>query len=155
MKKIIIALLTGLLSIILIMISCDKCGECFTPPTGIGISITDHVDSTDFIFNGTYHADSIMIYYYDQNNKKNVEISTISDTLNQTGIVYSRDIAWKSVEGFKNFYLYLNYEDTDTIYLNVVSETKNCCTNHPVKAFTINDEQISNDSDNNCYNLKK
>ncbi len=96
-------------AIISMMISCDKCGECFTPPSGVGLMITDKDDGTDLIFNGTYYADSILIYYYDQNNKKNVEISTILDTLNQRGIVYSRDIAWKSVEGFKNFYLYLGF----------------------------------------------
>lgn len=143
--------------LILSIISCDKiCNvDCFTPPGALNLKITDKADSTDLIFTGVYDADSISIFYIDKDVKKSIDLSVFTDSVNQRSMIVSSEIAWKSAEGFKDYFLYLNSQETDTLYLDVVSVTENCCTYHPYLGFEINGIVIEMDTSDYMYDLKK
>ena len=148
-------LILGLLT--LSIASCDKfCNkECFTPPGELRLKITDQTDSTDLIYTGVYNADTIAFFYFDKDVKKIIEMDVVTDSSNQRSMIISNEISWKSVEGFKDFYLYLNYQDTDTLYLDVVTVNEDCCTFHNFNYFGINGTETEWDSTDHIYNLKK
>jgi hypothetical protein len=136
-----IFLLLGALSFGVLLSSCDilnDCPECFTPPVGFALRVLDRNDTTDLILSGFYDKDSIAVYYPDGAIRREVELMVYADTLNQRGGLYSNVMPWRSLEGIREFYLYLNALDTDTIYLEVVSVSDNCCTYHVYKNLTIN-----------------
>ena len=139
------------------IISCTKiCNvDCFTPPGDLRLKITDKADSTDLIYTGVYDADSISIFYFDKNVKKPIEFSIHTDSVNQRSMISSGEIAWKSVEGFKDYFLYLNWEEVDTLYFDVVSATENCCTYHPFIYFGINSIETEFDTSDYMYDFKK
>ena len=139
------------------IISCDKfCNqECFTPPGELRLKITNEAGSTDLIYTGVYDADSIAIFYFDKDVKRFIDVDVFTDSVNQRSIIASNEISWKSVEGFKDFYLYLDYEDTDTIYLDVVTVNEDCCTYHPFIYFGINGTETEFDATDHLYDFKK
>jgi len=143
---------------VVLVFSCKKnndCPECFSPPSELKLKITNKTNSIDLINSGFYDNDSIAICYYDNDKKKYIEFSIIDDTINNKSIIISNDITWKSTEGFKNYFLYLNVYDTDTVLLDVQTITKNCCTYHPVIEFKINGNKVEIDPNDYVYNLKK
>jgi hypothetical protein len=143
--------------LILSMISCDKfCNEeCFTPPGELRLKVTDKADSTDLIYTGLYNVDSIAIFYFDNDVKKFIEMDVITDSANHKSMIASNEISWKSVEGFKDFYLYLDYQDTDTLYLDVVTVNEDCCTFHNFNYFGINGTETEWDTMDSMFDFKK
>jgi hypothetical protein len=118
------------------------CPECFSPPNGIALRILSKNDSIDLISNGTYYTDSISIYYLVNNIKHEIDFDIFSDTLLQKSRIVSHEISWKSLEGHKNCFLYLDQDDKDTIFIDVISVFENCCTSHTILDFTINGHQL-------------
>ena len=149
MKKLFI--LTIITLFIFFGTSCNRCGECFSPPNPINLRIFDKNDTTDLIFTGIYHPDSITIFFMDTQNKVYVENEIYIDSASMSGFISSVDIAWKSNAGYKNFYLKLSEKETDTIFLNIQSVTEKCCTSHPVHSFTINGTETQFNSDQWYY----
>jgi hypothetical protein len=137
--------------------SCDRaCDvECFTPPGPLSLQISDKTTGDDLIYNGVYNADTITIFYFDKNVKTYIDFSVNTDSVQQYAIINSSEIPWKSVEGFKDFYLYLNAEETDTIYFDVISRSEDCCTYHPFIYFGINGNEIVYDATDYWYDYKK
>ena len=143
---------------ILALFSCEiihDCPECFTPPGAIVLRILDESDSVDLISNGTYNGDSIRLYYLENNIKHEIDLDVYSDTSFQKSRIVSQEISWKSLEGFKNCYLYLDSNDTDTIFIDVISVFENCCTSHYISDFTINGYQLPYDAVDYNYLLYK
>jgi hypothetical protein len=77
--------------------------------------------------------------------KTDIEFIVFEDTLKERTVIISQEISWKSNEGFKQFYLRLNTQETDTMFLNVVTKTEDCCTFHVVEAFRINGQELYTD----------
>jgi len=153
-----IILMSGLL--VLSISACDnKCNvDCFTPPGELALKITDIDDGADLIYTGVYNADSLAIYYFGNNSsgiKRYIILEVQTDSARQSSFIISNDISWKSVEGFKDFYLYLNYQETDTLFYDVVSKTEDCCTYHPIMSFSINGNDVEYDNTDYTYDLKK
>jgi hypothetical protein len=150
--------MAGLL--VLSMSACDnKCNvDCFTPPGELALKITDANDGTDLIYTGVYNADSITIYYFGDNSSslpRYIIFEVQTDSARQSSFIISSDISWKSVEGFKDFYLYLNHLETDTLFYDVVSNFENCCTYHPLMSFSINGNDVEYDNSDYTYDFKK
>jgi len=151
-------LITVIVGLFMLSISsCDnKCNiDCFTPPGELVLKITAIDDGSDLIYTGVYNADTIAIYYFDANVKRHIEMNVFTDSANQSSAIVSNEISWKSVEGYKDFYLYLNYQETDTLFYDVVSKTEDCCTYHPIMSFCINGNDVEYDNTDYTYDLKK
>lgn len=130
--------------------SCDpfnNCGECFTPPGGLPLRILSKVDSSDMLYSGAYHPDSVRIFYMLDDYPVDFQLYIQLDATNQSGALYCDEISWKSLDGYKNSYLYLNVSDTDTIYLDVVRVTENCCTYHVFNELKINGMDVHQEED--------
>lgn len=139
-----VILLVAALATLLTSPSCDKfldCGDCFTPPDPLFFSILDKNDSTDVYYSGKFDPDSALIYYLYDKIRVPVDFEIVIDSTRQSGILQSNAITWKSVEGYKVFYLELDQANTDTLFLNVEAESENCCTYHPIMDFTVNGEE--------------
>jgi len=145
----------GLLT--LFAISCDKnCNvECFTPPAPLEFMITDKITASDLVYTGVYRADTIEIFYFENSLKKYVDVTVFSDTVEQISIIRSNEIGFISAGGIRDFYLYLDWQDTDTLHLDVVTVNEDCCTYHNYNYFGINGDEIEYDNDDDIYNYRK
>jgi len=152
-KQIIILVILGTL----IIITLSKCifPKCSSGPETLRLRIISKIDSTDLITSGFYKKDSISIYYLDKNVRKDVTIQIEKDPISEKTIINSNDITWRSLEGFKDFYVYLNYKDLDTLFLDVVSKEDGHCTNNPINSIKYNGRVIQFDNKEYLYKIKK
>lgn len=144
--------------ILSVSLSCNKsnhCGECFTPPTEFRLEIHDKTDFSDLIYNGFYNKDSIRIYYYENLVKKNIKIDFFNDSVKKSCTIVSNEIGWKSIEGFKDYFLYLSAGETDSLFINAEMKTENCCTFHPYVDADINGTPLLTDSTSYSYYFVK
>lgn len=128
-----------LLFIIVLITKCDwlePCGECFTPPEGINLMILDEQSGINLISPEFHHPDSIRLYY----NANNIENDLQFDIYNKDslGFIYCLEIGFMSSGINKTFYLELNSEDTDTIYMDTEVISEDCCTWHELANLEIN-----------------
>jgi hypothetical protein len=157
MKRRCLLVLAGLI-LVSGFFSCESifnCPECFTPPAPLVLKVSSSFDSTDLIYNGFYQADSILIYYFDGNSKKLVDVEVYSDSVKETSVIVSNEISWISSGGEKTFFVYLNNFDTDTIYLDVREANDDCCTYFEWLCFEINGNIVEPDNTNYWYNYLK
>lgn len=154
MKKAIILIFSGLL----FNYGClkDDCGECYIPPVPFRMQIVDKESGENLITDGVFNKDSIFIYGYDKENEmKSAQIYfyTFQDQLNVLG---SNDLPVISSENItKTFYIYLNQNDTDTLYLDVIQSTENCCTYFPYIEVKGNGVDMEFDNIGYTFLLKK
>jgi hypothetical protein len=123
----------ALLCIILIMLlsacsTCDK-DHCFEPPEPFKFSIIDRNSKEDLIFsdNPRYFLDSIELYYY-ENEEKIVLALNVTESRQRSNIISNSPLPYVSAVNFiKDFYLQLNYLDTDTLLIDVKEIDFECC----------------------------
>ena len=153
--KIKIALL--LLVTALFSVSCGKVNncndDCFTPPGPITFRVMN--DSIDLVYTGYYDEDSISLYYMDGDDIIDTEISIFKDTVLEISKIHSNVITWKSMEGYRDFYLRLKFDEVDEIYLVVQTVTQDCCTFHPIMDIEINGDQPSFDTPSYSFIIEK
>lgn len=132
--------LSALLAIPLLQ-TCDmQCGECFTPPEEIRLKLIDS-QGNNLVENGTYTPDSISLYYLENQVKKPVRYDLSTYYPYFKNIIFSSELAWMSIGERMNYYLRLNYLDTDTLTLELKEKHSDCCTYFDVVYFTINGKQ--------------
>ncbi|MGD0583298.1 MAG: hypothetical protein ABR974_10175 [Bacteroidales bacterium] len=134
---------------------CYMCPKCFTPPESLRLRFISKIDSSDLISNGSYDPDSMKLFYYNRDQAINIPYQVIPDSTNKKSIFYSSEIAWISAEGSKNFFIRLNRSDLDTIFLDVVQKTDDCCTYYPYNSFKYNGQEIQLSKTEYVYIIKK
>ncbi len=139
-------LLYSLSLLILTMVVSYNCPDCTTPPESIALRIIDNTDSTDLIFRGRYSSDTMIVYYFENNIRKEVKLEIVSDTIKKQSVIYSNEIGWISAAGTKEYFLYLNHHETDTIYLDYEEKSDRCCTTFLCKEFSINGTELQRDN---------
>lgn len=157
MKSLPILLFILLIAIILVIPSgCDQCGgkDCSNIPESLRLRYISSADSTDLLNSGYYHQDSISLYYNDAGVKQNVAIQFMATGASKV-VIQSLDIAWKSIDGIKTFYIALNKHDIDTIYLDVNKVSEDCCTGFPRKTFKYNGQVMALDYKEHVFIIKK
>ena len=124
-------------------ISCHRCSDiaCMSPPLFMMMRFVDKQDSIDLFYNKKYSPDSVRVYYEENSKKINVEIDFGKDTLNKQTTLYSIDWIQKAQSGIKNYYLYLNKMELDTLYLEVFT-SEGCCPSPQINEFKINGSEI-------------
>ena len=140
------------------MFSCNHvktCPPCFTPPEPLGIRLISKVDSTDLITSGFFHKDSIRMFYYERDVKKDIPLIVHTDSITKKSMIISNDVAWTSASGYKDFYLTLNSKVTDTLYLNVVNKEDDCCAYFEYVSFKYNKQVVQTDHIDGVYDIKK
>jgi len=154
MKK---QIVNHVLSGIFIMLTLHACTfpKCSSGPETLRLKILSKIDSTDLMTSGYYKMDTISIYYLDKNVRKDVTIQIEKDEITNKTLLNSNDITSKSLEGFKDFYVYLNYKDQDTIFLDVVSKEDGHCTSNPINSFKYNNQVIQLDNKEYLYKILK
>lgn len=141
----------------LIILNLSNCTfpKCSSGPESLQLRIISKTDSTDLLTSGYYKNDSISMYYLDKSVRKNVVIQIGKDPVTNKTIINSNDITSKSLEGFKDFYVYLNYKDIDTLFLDIASKEDGHCTSNPVNSFKYNGQVIQLDNKEYLYIIKK
>lgn len=141
-----------LIGVALISQSCmkDDCGECYNPPATFGFTLLplednssqSHSEEKPSLIPSVYKLDSISLYYYDGNEKKSVNLQY--GTSNYLGVyLVSTDISVVSVnKNIKNFYLYLNHQDTDTIYFSSKIVVDGCCSGYAYDSISYNGKNM-------------
>lgn len=129
-----------LLSILFLASSCLKiknCDECFTPPPNLTFKVIDSESGDNLYSNFTYSQSDLKLYYIADKDTTflNVNLYQIDDQ----AIIGSDEMSWISLshEG-ETFYLELNPDTIETIYLKIISVTENCCAYHPIETITLN-----------------
>jgi len=132
------------LFLLFLTLACN-CPECTTPPESIALRIVNNQDSTDLIFTGKYSADTIAFYYIENDIRKDVKHNIVTDSISRKSVIYSYEIGWVSATGVKEFFLYLNHHETDTVYLDYKEQSDRCCTSFLIKDFLINNVELKRD----------
>lgn len=143
-----------LLFLAAVFLSCSNrhdCPDCFTPPESLYMRIISANTSTDLICNGTYSVDSLLLYYKALDTIQIVDHEVLIDSSNSKAIFISHQISWESAAGFKEFFLHLNENEVDTIYLNVEEYHSECCTYFNWNNFEINGDQPIIDTIDNVF----
>lgn len=153
--KQVVRLFLGLFGVSLIFLSnscTDTCGECFTPPNQIILSIVDDSTGENLIKPDAYHPDSIKLF----NSPELMTTINIEIFGNDTNrVIDTREMVWEAIEGPHTFYLYLNSSEMDTLVLNVLSVSGDCCTWHETQQFDINGTPAEWDPFNYYYVIRK
>lgn len=128
------------LSLIFITVSClntDDCpGTCYTPPAPFTLKIVDG-SGNNLINHLTYTPDSIYLYTVHDNDS--MEITIYFEEIYDGYILTSSDLPWDMMkDNNPTFYLYLNSSDTDTLTIEVVQKSDECCIWHSYETYQYN-----------------
>lgn len=153
MKKL-IGLVT--IGIAILQHSClNRCDiDCVNPPSPIWLKVVDKTSHQNLIAEGTYHRDTIKIFYFDGATKKFANISYVGP-IGQADIMQINIGMLQPFEQLNMFYLYLNQYDTDTILVRYVKNSDGCCTAYPLDSIAINGKDIEVDNDDYSFLIKK
>ena len=154
MKKIPILII----SVIVLISGCLKnnTGNCIQPPVPFRMEIIDKTTDENLISNGTYHADSIVFFGYDSTDVKKGVGYFLTTFNNQPNVIISEELPIISGEDLtKTFYIYLNQNDTDTLYVDVQPTIENNCTYFQYIEVKINGVEIDLNNLGYTFLLKK
>ncbi len=109
-------------------IRCDK-SHCVESPDPFKFIIIDRNSKEDLVFseNPRYHPDSIKLFYYQNEEKTDLQLRIETEFNHE---VFSNQLLpYVSAEDIiKDFYLQLNYQDIDTLLIDVRRIDLECCT---------------------------
>lgn len=154
MKKVAILII----SVLITTFGCikDNAGDCYQPPVPFRMQILDKSTDENLISNGTYDADSILIYGYDSLDVKKGVPFYFTTFNNEPNVIISQDLPVISSEDItKTFYIYYDQYDTDTLYVNVEQTLKDNCTYFPYIEVKINGVDMELDNQGYTFLLKK
>ena len=127
-----------LLIICIAFSSCQR-GDiiCMTPPPPFCLRITNQFN-TDLLAS-SYTPKDIRLYYVKNNSKVDIEFD-FQQARNGTSYMQVKGLGWISADAAKSktFYLRLSEADTDTLYVDMVEESKNNCTSFSTKQALYN-----------------
>jgi len=91
-----------------------------------------------------YKLDTIKLYYFDGETKKNLVLGY--GNINEGGgYLVSNDISVVSAgKNINTFYLYLNQQDTDTLYFDCNLVNDGCCTYYSIDSLSYNGKKMLN-----------
>ena len=119
--------------------------DCFTPPEIFRMMVVDKETGED-LFNGRpYFTDSLEIYYFQDQVRKKVSFE-VKNYNSYEEVIESENLPWISIGGDKTFYIQLNSQDTDTLYLNVVEYLFYYCRSFPYAEVLINNQEMEMNS---------
>ncbi len=124
----------------------DDCNDCFSGPALFGFTLmpTELLANKDTasLIPSVYKLDTIRLYYFDGDIKKNVALGY--GRINEKGdYLVSTDISVVSAsKNINTFYLYLNQEDTDTIYFACKLVNDGCCTSYSYDSLSYNGKKM-------------
>lgn len=135
--------------------SCSfQCEDCFTPPPEIRLKIVDS-EGNNLVESGIYAPDSIQLYYIDNGNRKEVGFELPTYYPYYVYTIYTTELTWLSIDKTQDFYLRLNYLDTDTLTVSVKEKHDDCCTYFDLVKFDTNGEQAEYNSVEYLFLLRK
>lgn len=139
MRKAIVLIISALV----FMFGCIKTNydDCFTPPETFRMMVVDKDTGEDLFDGRPYFTDSLEIYYFQNEERKNAPFQ-IEHLNSYEKVITSEQLPWLSVAGNKDFYIQLNSIDTDTLYLHVAEYLHYCCRSYPYVEATINGNDI-------------
>lgn len=139
-----------LLVIAIIGQSCLKredCQDCYNAPIQFGLTLLPvQVGSSEYgtsLIPEVYKTDTIQLYYIDNSVKKKVNFG-YGDSRFLGIFMVTTDISVVSAsKNIKTFYLYLNKEDTDTIYFDCKLANDGCCTYYTYDSLSYNGKKLN------------
>lgn len=142
--------------LIISLSSCNlfpRCADCFSPPNGLALMVLDEHTNENLIRKGIYDPDSIRFYYIENQKQKDLEFDVYNN--DSIGRIYSNEIGFISSGSIKTFYLRLNFETIDTIYMDTEIISEDCCTWHALRELKINGEQPDFSSEDYAWIIYK
>lgn len=140
----------------LLFVSCHKqdCGACFSPPQPLKIALIAAQTGDNLLNAAPYHPDSVQLFYVKDSRQVKVPFK-VMPYAGLGPVIHSSDLSWLSLSDAHTFYLYLNQNDTDTLYVKTVAKSSDCCTSHPLESFLVNGEQVPQDRGTDVYTVEK
>ena len=119
---------------------CSACGdddECFTPPAEFVLDVRDENGNSLL---GQYEEEDIWLYYWNENGRR------IPVDFYKEGIIFSRELPFKSIEGNSTFYLETG-DVIDTLEVEVMRDQRlEDCTVYIYRYVVVNGEEALLDS---------
>jgi hypothetical protein len=132
--------------VILLLPGCSTCDKdnCVVPPDPFKFRIIDRNSTEDLIFSviPRYHPDSIRLFYLQDEEEIDLPVQ-ITTSEYYRGVLINQALPYISaVEFIKDYYLQLNYNDTDTLLIDVRLIDFECCTVFEWAESYINGEKL-------------
>lgn len=144
------------LGLIILNSSClkkDDCGGCFTPPPQLTFKAVNPESGENLYNNSTYTSGKLKLFYIadSDTNYLNVNLFQYVDQL----LITSNEMSLISLaNNGETFYLELDPDTIETIYLKIVAVFENCCTYHIVEELTVNGDVAEIDPYTNSIIIK-
>ena len=107
---------------------CDK-DNCVEPAESFKFRIIDRASREDLVFsdNPRYPPDSLRLYYYEDGGEVELPLGQANND-RLLNFLINRTLPYvSSIHGIKDFYLQLDYQDTDTLLVDVKEIEYECC----------------------------
>lgn len=133
----------------------NNCSNCVSSPTPFVFTLLPSESGLSMINDTTFVPDSIRLYYLDNNVEKSVGF--VFGTSSYFGnYIYTTNISNISAgSNVKTFYLYLNHNDTDTIYFDSKIVNDGCCTYYHYDSLSYNGKAMPYNGNYGVYYFLK
>lgn len=134
-------------------VSCLNTDDCveetYSSPKAFKLLLVDE-DGTNLISDDGYDIDSIDLYYY--SNLGNTRINIAFHEILSGYFLISDELPRTVLETSNNtYFLYLNYQDTDTLNINAIRESDKCSTWHNYEDCMYNGDLMGIDPDSYTF----
>jgi hypothetical protein len=139
------------ISLTLLLSGCSTCDKdtCVVPPDPFKFRIIDRNSKEDLVSSviPRYHPDSIRLFYRQDGEEIDLPLR-ITTRKSDYSVLSNQSLPYISaVEIIKDYYLQLNYNDTDTLLLDVRWIDFECCTVFEWAESYINGEKLKKSQD--------
>lgn len=141
MKKLVF-LLVGVAIIGQSCLKSNECDNCYNPPALFGFTLLP-LEGGKSLIPDVYKLDTIKLFYLDGGVKTQVKFSYGTSLYLNTYLVSSDISVVSAGKNVKTFYLYLNNQDTDTIYFDCKIANDGCCTYYSYDSLSYNGKKMS------------
>lgn len=133
----------------------NNCNNCNSAPLPFVFTLLPSENGTSMINDTTFVPDSIRLYYLNNNVERSVNFVFITSAY-LGSCIYTTDISNISAgTNVKTFYLYLNHNETDTIYFDSKIVNDGCCTYYQYDSLAYNSKKMPFNSDYGVYYFLK
>ncbi len=143
-------LLSGILFVASSCLDSDNCvEETYSSPKAFNLKLVDG-NGTNLISDDGYNIDSIDLYY--SSNLGSTRVAVKFQELSDGYLLASSELPYTILEtANEQYFLYLNYQDTDTLTISVLRETDGCNIWHRYVDCKYNGALMDFDTENYAY----
>lgn len=128
--------------LLLIITACKDEERCSIHPEAFRFSLVAEENGSDLLATGIYDPEAIELYYFHENERQDLIVNKEQNPESLV-VLYSSQLPMISLTGRSDtFYLALNSQETDTLFVVVERDIREDCDYHPYTLVKLNGRNI-------------